>query len=149
MALAVALNPEAVKSFLASIASALAATKTWLELRDRRAAKNQATVTESLVLSDPKTAERVQALLAIVPAEVLERLINRYKKCFKKFEKMLDEEDVSFPGEVDKAARTALPNCVCQALATIKKVAGTLGDPILEDAWKLYKCDIRVREDAD
>ena len=147
---AVALNPEAVKAFLASIAYALSATKTWLELRDRSAAKNDATVAESLALSDPKTAERANALLSIVPPETLQKLMERYKKCFNKFNKMLDEEEENFfPDDIDRAARNALPNCICQALSTIREVAGGLPDPILDEAWKTYKCDVRLKDDDE
>jgi len=97
-----ALNPEAVKAFLASIASILAATNSWLQLRDRAAAKSAAVTAESLALADPKTEERAQALLAIVPAETLAKLMDRYKKCFNKFDKMLDEEEENFfPDDID------------------------------------------------
>jgi len=149
-AVAVALNPESVKAFLASIASALAATKTWLELRDRAAAKNAATVAESVALSDPETERRAKALLKIVPQETLKKLMDRYQKCFDKFNKMLDqEEDKFFADDIDKAAKNALPNCICQALSTIKAVAGGLPDTILDEAWATYQCEVRLNENDD
>lgn len=146
----IALDPEAVKAFLASIASVLAATNSWFQLRDRAAAKTAAVTAESLALADPRTEERAQALLSIVPAETLDKLMARYKKCFNKFNTMLDEEEEKFfADDIDKAARNALPNCVCQALSTIKAVAGGLPDPILDEAWTTYRCDVRVPEEGD
>lgn len=148
VATAVALNPESVKAFLASIASALAATKTWLELRDRAAAKSAAITAETLALSDPNTEARAKALLKIVPPETLQRMMNRYKKCFEKFNKMLDEEEEKFfADDIDKAAEHALPNCICKTLHTIKAVAGVLPDPILDEAWNTYKCQVRLQND--
>ncbi len=143
----VALNPEAAKNFLASIASVLAATKSWVELKDRAAARNAGKVAESLALADPETEVRANELIEVVPADTLYKLTARYSKCFDRFNRMLDEEDErSFPGDIEAAADHALPNCVCEALSTLRKVAGDLNDPILEEAWERFGCERRHGE---
>ena len=137
---AVALNPETVKAFLASISYVLTATKVWLELRDRAKAKNEATVAESLALSDPNTAERAKALLAIVPEDTVELMMERFRKCYEKLNEMLANPDDYFDNDFDKAAHSSLPKCCCRALSIFNAVAG-LADPQMIEAWKFYKCD--------
>lgn len=142
-------SPQSVQAFFAAIASALAATKTWLELRDRSAAKRAGEEAQSRVLADPETLEAATRLLAIVPPDTLERMMERYKKCYDKFNKLMDDEDDNFGVDVDRAARKALPNCVCRALNTIKAVAGALPDPALEEAWTTYDCELRLNDEDE
>ena len=142
-------TPETVQTFIASIASALAATKTWLELRDRRAAKQSANTAQSQALSDPATIENAMRLLSIVPPETLQKMMERYKRCYEKFNKMMDDEEGTFEGDVDKAAQNALPNCVCRALSTIRAVTGGFPDPAFDRAWDTYRCDVRLNDDSE
>ena len=142
-------SPQTVQAFFATIAAALAATKTWLELRDRNAAKRAGEQAESRVLGDPATLERAKQLLSIVPPDTLQRMMDRYKKCYDKFNKMMDDEEDYFEGDVDKAAENALPNCVCRALKTIKAVTGGLPDPALDEAWITYNCQVRLTDDDE
>ena len=119
-------------------------------MRDRAAAKNPATVSQSIALSEPNIERRANALLQVVPPETLKKMINRNKKCFDKFNKMLDEEEENFfADDIDRAAKNALPNCVCKALSTIREVAGALPDPILDEAWTVYRCGARLQKDVE
>ena len=142
---AVMLNPEVVKTFLASLASLLSATKTWLELRDRKAAQHEAKLVENLALSDPMIVEQAKKLVTIVPAETLELIMQRYKKCYDRFNEMLKDEESYFPDDIDSAAKAALPKCVCRALSVVRDVVGALPNSALEQAWSTYKCEVRLK----
>lgn len=74
--------------------------------------------------------------------------MDRFNRCYDKLQKMLDDEkaDEGFAGEVDVAAKKALPICICRALSTIKAVTGSLDHPALQEAWKVYGCEERARK---
>ena len=74
----------------------------------------------------------------------LDKLRMRLKKCYDRFDDMLDNEEDYFPDDISVAAERALPNCVCRTLKMIVDINGSLPDDELTEAWRTYSCEERA-----
>jgi hypothetical protein len=118
--------------------------QTWLQYKDRKKTKKAQESAYEETLRADKTRVVAKKLISIVPERTMELLKKRVEKCYKKFNRMLENEDEFFEEDITGAARNALPACVCRNLGTIVDVAGEIPDEELKEAWGEYKCDKRL-----
>ena len=131
---------EAAMLFLAMVSGIMQGVQTWLQFKDRRRAQHAQEVAFVRAIESPETRSRAKSLIAIVPAATIDLLRRRVKKCYDRFNEMLENDDEYFPQDLSDAAEKALPNCVCRNLKMIMDVNGSLPDAELEDAWRKYAC---------
>jgi hypothetical protein len=135
---------ESAMLIIAMVSGIMQGVQTWLSLKDRKAAKEAQTKAYVSTLESGEIRNRAERLMAIVPTETLDRLRKRLKKCYDRFDEMLDNEEDYFPQDLTDAAEKALPSCVCRTLKMIEDVNGSLPDDKLEEAWETYSCIQRM-----
>lgn len=131
---------ESAMLLIAAISGILQGVQMWLETRDRRAAKQAQEAAFVSTLRSASIEARAERLMAIVPPGTIDRLRQKVQECYEKFNDMLDNEEDYFPVDIDSAAHSALPSCVCRNLRRIVAVNGSLPDEEFQVAWARYKC---------
>ena len=114
--------------------------QTWMQYKDRKFTKAAQQEVYEAALRSERTHVIAEKLISIVPESTIEALRKRVDKCYKKFNRMLENEDEFFEEDITDAAQNALPACVCRNLGMIIDVAGDLPDDDLKEAWEKYKC---------
>jgi len=120
--------------------------QTWLQYKDRKRTKE---VMESIyeeTLQSESARYAAEKIISIVPKKTIELLRKRVMECYKKFDRMVENEEEYFEEDLNKATKNALPACICKNLGMIIDIAGDLPDYELNDAWKLYKCKERQKD---
>ena len=131
---------EAAMLFLAMVSGIMQGVQTWLAVRDRAKARKAQEEAFVRTLQSPETARRAEALLSIIPVATIDLLRRRIKKCYDRFNEMLENDEEYFPQDLSDAAGKALPSCVCRNLKMIIDINGSLPDAELKKAWDTYSC---------
>lgn len=128
------MSPELIT---ATISAGMQAIELWINLKDREKAKNALTQIPIIQNTAENRGEAIN-LTNLLSPELLETFSGRVKKCFDKYQSVLNDEKF-LPQEIDDAT-IAVRRCVCRELARLKDLNGFIPDGILFRYWKVYQC---------
>ena len=134
---------ETAMLLIAAFSGILTGIQTWLQYKDRDRTLKALDTAYTEALKSPKTRVTSEKLILIVPLDIIDLLRKRVDECYNKFKRMLADDTEYCEEDINEAARSALPACVCRNLSMIIDVAGALPDDDLLNAWKMYKCKAR------
>jgi hypothetical protein len=134
-----------VKDLLATLASAAALVKTWLEIRDATAAKESRDNAYKETLSMDNVDDVVSHMESVIPLEVWDRLRAKLKSCSDRFCEILDSDGKYFPQVVDDAT---IPYriCICKVLSMILQIYGKFPQKAQSDVWVSWNCPVLLGE---
>jgi hypothetical protein len=117
--------------FVSGVSAVLQAIQTWLQFRDSKRASSEFQSRYRTSLADPEIVQQANVLDSIVPAEVMQTMLARARKCWKRYSEVL--EGNFLPSEVDDATE-AVKQCICRELKRIKDLNGVIPDGDLRKA---------------
>ncbi len=123
-------------TFIAGVAAVMQAIQTWVAVRDSRAAANRFSSTMRAEQTNPQVVREGEILESLIPGAVLDKMIERVNTCWKRYERVLNDEEY-LPSEIDDATE-AVKRCICRELSRIYDLNGDVPEGKLQQYWIQY-----------
>jgi hypothetical protein len=120
---------------ISGVSAALQAVQTWLEFKDSRRAAAKFEERFASAAGDVRVAREAAYLGVLVPADVLDTMIERARKCWEMYHDVL--RGGYLPREIDDAT-DSVKKCICRELRRIRELEGQIPDGELKRWWSQY-----------
>jgi hypothetical protein len=121
-------------TLVALFSAALQSIQTWYQVRDSSRAREAFDRCLANARTDPQIQQQNQIVEALIPADILDSLVDRVRQCWTDYQETLDGGTIP---EIDRATE-GIKGCLCRELARIKNLNGDIPDGELRKWWNAY-----------